>query len=147
MRTAFLQVGLIAASVGCAFAARADTLEDALVSAYQTNPQIEARRAQGRATDEGVSQALSGWRPTVSFTTYAGRGDYQANNSYNYLSNVKDWTLTVNQSLYSGGRTVAATKKAEEGVKAERAQLRAVEQGVLRDAAAAYVGVCAIRPC
>ena len=41
------------------------TLEDALVAAYLTNPNLEAQRAALRATDELVPQALDGWRPTL----------------------------------------------------------------------------------
>lgn len=42
----------------------ADTLTDALTAAYLTNPTLQAQRAQLRATDEQVPQALSGWRPS-----------------------------------------------------------------------------------
>src|SRR5215467_11714322 len=38
--------------------ALAETMESALVRAYQDNPQLNAQRAQVRATDEGVPQAL-----------------------------------------------------------------------------------------
>ena len=44
----------------------ADTLEWALIQAYQNNPQLNAQRAALRATDENVPQALSGYRPRVS---------------------------------------------------------------------------------
>ena len=40
--------------------ALADTIEAALVRAYQNNPQLNAQRASVRATDENVPQALSG---------------------------------------------------------------------------------------
>jgi outer membrane protein len=40
--------------------AQADTLEWALVQAYQNNPSLDAQRASLRATDENVPQALSG---------------------------------------------------------------------------------------
>src|SRR3974390_2575670 len=50
----------------------ADTIEAALVRAYQTNPQLNAQRASVRATDEGVPQALSGYRPNVQITASAG---------------------------------------------------------------------------
>ena len=46
--------------------ALADTLDGALVLAYQNNPTLNAQRASARATDEGVPQALSGYRPRVS---------------------------------------------------------------------------------
>lgn len=52
----------IALSAG---SAHAQTLEDALVKAYQSNPTLKSERARLRATDEGVPQALAGWRPTV----------------------------------------------------------------------------------
>src|SRR5579872_2025926 len=52
--------------------ALADTIEAALVRAYQNNPQLNAQRAQVRATDENVPQALSGYRPKVAVTASAG---------------------------------------------------------------------------
>src|SRR6187455_978076 len=52
--------------------ALADTIEAALVRAYQTNPQLNAQRAQVRSTDENVPQALSGYRPKVAVTASAG---------------------------------------------------------------------------
>src|SRR6202021_938394 len=52
--------------------ALADTIEAALVRAYQNNPQLNAQRAAVRATDENVPQALSGYRPKVAVTASAG---------------------------------------------------------------------------
>jgi len=52
--------------------ALSDTIEAALVRAYQNNPQLNAQRAQVRATDENVPQALSGYRPKVAVTASAG---------------------------------------------------------------------------
>src|SRR5580704_14163555 len=52
--------------------ALADTIEAALVRAYQNNPQLNAQRASVRATDENVPQALSGYRPKVALTASAG---------------------------------------------------------------------------
>src|SRR5438128_1821496 len=44
----------------------AETLVEAMVSAYSSNPTLQAERARQRGTDELVPQALSGWRPTVN---------------------------------------------------------------------------------
>ena len=44
----------------------AETLKEALTAAYLYNPTLKAARAQLRATDNGVSQAKSGYRPSVS---------------------------------------------------------------------------------
>ena len=43
-------------------------MQSALAKAYEGNPQINAQRAIVRQNDEGVSQALSGYRPTLSAT-------------------------------------------------------------------------------
>ena len=56
--------------------AAADTLEWALVQAYQNNPSLNAQRAALRATDENVPQALSGYRPKLSVTANGG-AEYQ----------------------------------------------------------------------
>ena len=53
-------------------AAFAESLVEALASAYQNNPTLLAERASLRATDEGVASALSGWRPTVQIDGDAG---------------------------------------------------------------------------
>src|SRR5215467_817794 len=63
---AILIIGV--ASLVASTIARADTLEWALVQAYQNNPQLNAQRATLRAQDEAVPQALSGYRPRVALT-------------------------------------------------------------------------------
>src|SRR2546430_7692124 len=52
--------------------ALADTIDAALVRAYQNNPQLNAQRAQVRFTDENVPQALSGYPPKGAITASAG---------------------------------------------------------------------------
>src|SRR4030081_3301641 len=52
--------------------ALADTIDAALVRAYQINPQLNAQRASVRATDENVPQALSCYCPLVAITGSAG---------------------------------------------------------------------------
>src|ERR1017187_10519883 len=69
-----LAVGVIACAAlsTAVIAARADTLESALVQAYQNNPTLNSQRASVRATDEGVPQALSGYRPKVTINASGG---------------------------------------------------------------------------
>jgi outer membrane protein len=55
-----------------ASAARADTIEAALVRAYQNNPQLNAQRAQVRSIDENVPQASAGYRPKAAVSASAG---------------------------------------------------------------------------
>lgn len=73
LRVRLAATGLVIALAGAAVTAKADTLEWALATAYQTNPQLNSQRAITRAIDENVPQALSGYRPAVSATVTAGR--------------------------------------------------------------------------
>jgi outer membrane protein len=134
-------------------AAQVRTLQDALAAAYANNPQIQAARAQLRATDEGVPQALSGWRPTVVVAGSAGAGNgtyqsfFQLGNQpgqYFTLPNsryIYEGTATLTQPLYRGGQTQASTHQATNQVYSQRAQLMATEQQVFVDTINAYVGV------
>ena len=68
---------LVAAGIACTGAswprgAAAETIGSALARAYQSNPQLNAQRANARSIDENVPQALSGYRPKVSVTATLG---------------------------------------------------------------------------
>src|ERR1700760_4633841 len=51
----------------------ADTLPGALIQTYTCNPQLNSQRAVVRATDEGVPQALSGYKPRITATASTGQ--------------------------------------------------------------------------
>jgi outer membrane protein len=125
----------------CPGTALAQSFEEALAQAYATNPSLLARRAKLRAVDESVPQALANWRPAVKLKGDVGKVVQESN-----LSTPKDQTrtprsgtVTIEQPIYRGGRTLAATGKAENSVLAERAGLVTVEQQVLLDAVTSYV--------
>ena len=61
----FITVALLA-SAACSAPAMADTLRDALVSAYETNPNLTAARAVQRATNEAVPLAKANGRPDIT---------------------------------------------------------------------------------
>jgi outer membrane protein len=126
----------------------ADTIEAALVRAYQNNPQLNAQRAQVRSTDENVPQALSGYRPKVALTASAG---YQYTDSLSTQGPVPNTViihgtdpprsvgLTVTQTLYNGQQTANKTRAAESQVSGAREALRVLEQTVLLNAATIYM--------
>ena len=61
-------LALTMATIAISFEGRTalgQTLQEALATAYENNPTLNAQRARLRATDEQVPQALSGYRPTV----------------------------------------------------------------------------------
>jgi outer membrane protein len=121
----------------------AQNLSDALIAAYLNNPTLLAARAGLRATDEGVPQALANWRPEVSVATdYGASRITNTRNSGTDIDQVrhpKSLGLTVSQPLFRGGRTLAATSKAENDVLAERARLMNTEQTVMLQAVTAFI--------
>ncbi|WP_353608979.1 TolC family outer membrane protein [Labrenzia sp. DG1229] len=122
--------------------ARAETIREALALAYTNNPSLNAARAALRGTDEGVPQALSGWRPTVTAGASIGRTWADANSGN--LSNVQNnasISLSISQTLFAGFRTVNSVRQAESIVLAQRESLISSEQDTLLSAASAYVGV------
>jgi len=133
--------------------AGAQTLQEALAQTYVNNPTLSTARAQLRVVDENVPQALAGWRPTVTLSGSAGYGEgtlrtrsVTTRGERIGVTTDQDRTIgtvaaTVTQPLYRGGRTVAATRRAENQVLAQRARLLATEQQVLQDAVSSYVNV------
>ena len=116
-------------------------------------PDDQSQRAQLRAIDELVPQALSGYRPTVE----AGADAVNSNVTTRLTPTAREAAripaareragrskqkvtlqsrtvdLSIVQPLYSGGRTQAETKRAEALVQAQRVDLLSTEQTVLLD--------------
>lgn len=138
-----------ALALSCALPATAwaEALPEALVKAYQTNPQINAERARQRATDENVPQALAGYRPQIVASLSAGLQAVRNLLPDNTIqtATLKPWTIgvTVSQTLFNGFRTANSVRVAELQVQSGREALRNVGQGVLLDAVTAYTNVLA----
>src|SRR5215475_1405502 len=138
-------LGLAIAVAALSGAARAESLPEALVRAYQDNPQLNAERAKLRGTDENIPQALAGYRPQVTVGLSSGLMALRnlLPDSSSQSAFLKPWSagLTINQTLFNGFKTSSTVRQAEAQVKAGREALRAVEQGVLLDGATAYMSV------
>jgi outer membrane protein len=140
-----LAIGLAMTAVAAAIvggSAKAQTLTEALAGAYNSNPQLLAQRALLRQTDEGVPQALSNWRPTVTFTGQGGieRGNFSTAGSRDIFSTfeTRSLDLRLTQPLYRGGRTEAQTRQAINLVQSARAQTFAVETTVFQTVMQAF---------
>mgnify|MGYP001045788988 CR=1 FL=1 len=83
--------------------ALADTIEAALVRAYQNNPQLNQQRAIVRATDEGVPQALSGYRPKVAVTATGGYQYLDSNSTSGGTVSVICASVQCGQNASSSG--------------------------------------------
>ncbi|TDH63990.1 secretion protein [Dankookia rubra] len=146
--------------------AMAQTLSEAMAQAYASNPSLLAARANLRAVDENVPQALAGWRPTVSVTASAGpldgrartlqtfpdpngvpsiENNFSPRNQRGVTTHIERQLftsqVTVTQPIFRGGRTVANTRRAENQVLAQRARLLTQEQQVMSDTVNAFVNV------
>jgi outer membrane protein len=128
--------------------ANAETLEQALVQAYQNNPQLNAQRAAARATDENVSIALGGYRPRLTATSslsevYLENVARAAGGSARTAGENAVTTLgaTGTQTLFNGFQTGNRTRQAEAQVFAARETLRSTEQNVLLSAVTAYMNL------
>jgi outer membrane protein len=146
---------LVVSFAACPFVpAQADTLEWALTQAYQNNPQLNSQRAITRQADEGVPQALSGYRPKVAATATAGSQFQQTTSKTPGLgvvppvygpteANFAPHTvgITGTQTIYNGMQTGNKTRQAEGQVSAARETLRLIEENVLLNAATAYMNL------
>lgn len=137
----------LASTVFCGFWAGAgmasgQSLEQALITAYETNPTLQAERAELRATDENVPQAKSAWRPTVEFVGTLGLIHTDGNSAA--LDDTRDFydlSLQARQNIYNGGAKNVGISQAEANVRAARARLMQSEQQVLLDVVTAYMNV------
>jgi outer membrane protein len=134
------------------------TLVQALSEAYENNATLQEQRAALRQTDENVPTAISGWRPSVSLTGSVGRSSETQNELASSIDPLTGQVVegrdrvpqsddpaigqaTLTQPIYSGGKTIDATREAENAVYAARAQLLASEQTVFLNVENAYVTV------
>ena len=114
----------------------AETLSDALATAYRTSGLIEQNRAVLRAADEDVAQAVAVLRPVIN---YALGANYQNP----ALADEFSITATVSGSLllYDFGRSQLGIDAAKETVLATRANLIDIENTVLLNTVTAYLAV------
>ncbi|MEY2943628.1 MAG: hypothetical protein RLY97_1642 [Pseudomonadota bacterium] len=135
---------LTGASLGATLAAApasADDLRSALLSAYKTNPALNAARDNQMAVDETVPLARADGLPALNAT--AQETEYVKKSPLNFTSPDRALAIstTLNVPIYSGGAVRNAIHAAETRVTAGRADLRGSESGVFAQVVAAYMDV------
>ncbi len=136
----------LAGAVCAPTAPRSETLADAIALAYQSNPQLQAARAQLRALDESYVQAHAGYRPTAQVQIEPSYSKVQQTNVLGQKIDplngvVGSAVVQLNQPIYNGGRTNNAVRAASEDIAAGREGLRTVESQVLFSVVQAYEDV------
>lgn len=121
-------------------AVAAETLSDALVSAYKNSGLLEQNRALLRAADEDVAVAVAGLRPTLNYMARWGYSDksFQVSGNEGLAGSIE---LSASLLLYDFGATPLRIDIAKETVLATRDGLTAVEQKVLLGAVSAFMDV------
>jgi len=140
LKRKFVKGAASAALVLMPVSALAETLTDAMVSAYKHSGLLEQNRALLRAADEDVAVAVAGLRPTLSYMAKWGYAEQNSLSSGNegLAGSVE---LSASLLLYDFGATPLRLEIAKETVLATRDGLTMVEQQVLLQAVAAFMDV------
>lgn len=135
-------------------ASQADTLVDALVQAYQSNPTLQSQRYDLKALDEAYVRARAGIRPSAELQFSGEYVGSRAGDNTQALrlvadptvgrhldTNQSDVRLVVEQLLYSGGRASSGIDAAAFRVQAGREALRSLEGDLLLQVITTYADV------
>lgn len=131
----------------CAFAgataatAHADTLPEALVQAYLTNPTLEASRAQQRAIDENVPIAKASGRPNANVEGTYTEFVQRSATAFTAPERLVTGTANLGVPIYSGGGVKNQIKAAKIRVEAGQADLRGAESAIFSQVVGAYMDV------
>jgi len=140
-----IRLSVIAAPVSLVLSSQAAavTLQEALINAYQTNPQLLAGREALRVTNEQYPQAIAEWLPSVSTTSSAGRNITKTDQVGHSMSTTQTFnnSISLSQTLYKGGQNFAGLRSAAATIDNQRVTLAKTEQTVLLAAITAYMNL------
>lgn len=147
-REYLVRTAVVLAFVVPAVSVRAETLADALTSAYNHSGLLDQNRALLRAADEDVAIAAAALQPIINWSARLERGLSDStvngtvglNRSRRYSTDVT-LGLTASLLLYDSGSSKASINAAKETVLATRAALISLEQRVLLRGVSAYLNV------
>ncbi len=117
-------------------AASAESLSDAMISAYRHSGLLDQTRALLRAADEDVAQAVATLRPIIGWSANITQSEPNAGENLN-----GSLALTADLLLYDFGASDLAIEAAKGIVLATRENLVNVEQQVLLRAVQAFMSV------
>ncbi|MEL6237476.1 MAG: TolC family outer membrane protein [Pseudomonadota bacterium] len=140
-RSSWLTLGAATLAIAASTPAQADTLRDALASAYNTNPTLAGARADLRATDEEVPINIAAGTPTLNATATHIEFVRQSANQFTAPDRNLGVNGALNVPIYSGGAVRNGIRAAEERIEAGRATLRGTESSIFSQTVAAYMDV------
>jgi outer membrane protein len=137
----------MALAIGAAFlpaTASAQTLNQALASAYKNSGLLQQNQALLRSVDENVAQATAALRPILNWSAtvqrqWSSSTAASASLSSYSASDSKNIGISASLLLYDFGASQLAKQAAEQAVKAAQMSLISAEQAVLQRAVTAYL--------
>ena len=123
--------------------AQAETLREALVAAYKSNPDLASARANQRGTDETVPIARAAGLPSLQGSViYSHTLEKSAYGAYDfYPTDTFQANTSFSAPIYAGGGIRSAIDAAKLRVKQGQATLRSTEISVFSQVVAAYLDV------
>jgi outer membrane protein len=129
----------VVVAVATSGVARAETLADALTSAYNNSGLLEQNRALLRAADEDLAQSVASTLPVINWS--ASTTNTHPNNVPGADLLQANARISASLTLYDGGANRLAIESQKETILGTRQSLRSVEQDVLLRAVQAYMQV------
>ncbi len=134
-------VALATLAVSVSGSAAAETLRDAMIKAYNTNPTLAAQRSAQRATDENVPIARASSLPLVQLQSTYSENVVLPITAFTAPSRTSQTSASLTYPLFSGGAVKNGLAAAEERVEGGRAALRRTEADMFTAVVAAYMDV------
>ncbi|WCR56828.1 TolC family protein [Rickettsia asembonensis] len=121
-------------------------LQEALTEGYKNNEDLKAARIKFLNAIEQFPQAFSGFMPSAGIKIERSNSKTKYNKKYADRlgltpreTDSNQGALTIEQSLFSGGSSVAALKAAKSGFRTSRGEYYAGEQKILLNLITAYL--------
>lgn len=139
----------ISLGLGMGSDGRAVTMEEAVRAALKTNPDIGAVVENRRAVNHELSQARSGFLPTVDFNSSTGKEyannsttrarQLDGNDSRTTSLQTTSFGLTIRQLLFDGFDTLSQVERQEGRVRSAARRVRETSEFIGQDAVEGYL--------
>jgi outer membrane protein len=132
-----LAMSLAAVAVG---GAQAQSITQALTTAYEHAPDLQAALLEAKASAEDVALAQAGKRPTIGASLSGNYNWSVVNGNFNDGTSLTTG-LSYNQTVFDNFQTEAQIEAARAGAEVAEYQIRNTEQNVLLAVVEAYMSV------
>ena len=112
--------------------------------AINYNPKIKAQKSSYESSKENIKQVYSGIFPSIEMNLSKGYKDRDSSSSVqktNESTSPQDFSINLEQTLYTGGKFTAEANKAKSQLLIEEENLRLIRYEVILESALSYLDV------